>query len=73
MTAVRRVTVTALIATAALTSAACASPSIGAAGQLRVVAAENFYGDLAAQLGGQHVQVTSVLSSPDADPHLLEP
>jgi zinc/manganese transport system substrate-binding protein len=73
MTAVRRVAVAALITTAALTSAACADPSIGTGGKLRVVAAENFYGDLAAQLGGRHVQVTSVLSSPDADPHLFEP
>jgi zinc/manganese transport system substrate-binding protein len=38
-----------------------------------VVAAENFYGDLARDVGGDHVQVTSILSNPDADPHLFEP
>jgi zinc/manganese transport system substrate-binding protein len=44
-----------------------------ACGALRVVAAENFYGDLAKHIGGHQVSVTSVLSSPDADPHLFEP
>jgi zinc/manganese transport system substrate-binding protein len=42
-------------------------------GPLRVVAAENFYGDIATQIGGRRVQVTSVLSDPNADPHLFEP
>ncbi len=37
-----------------------------------VVAAENFYGDLARQIGGARVAVTSILSSPDQDPHLFE-
>jgi zinc/manganese transport system substrate-binding protein len=39
---------------------------------VRVVAAENFYGDLATQIGGSNVAVTSILSSPDQDPHLFE-
>lgn len=37
-----------------------------------IVAAENFYGDVARQIGGPHVRVTSILSSPDRDPHLFE-
>ncbi len=37
-----------------------------------IVAAENFYGDLARQIGGSNVTVTSILSSPDDDPHLFE-
>ena len=37
-----------------------------------VVAAENFYGDVVQQLGGDRVQVTSILSNPDEDPHLFE-
>lgn len=37
-----------------------------------IVAAENFYGDLARQIGGDHVAVTSILSNPDDDPHLFE-
>ena len=39
---------------------------------LAVVAAENFYGDVAKQIGGQNVAVTSILSNPDEDPHLFE-
>ena len=41
-------------------------------GPIRIVAAENFYGDLARQIGGDHVEVTSILSNPDEDPHLFE-
>jgi zinc/manganese transport system substrate-binding protein len=37
-----------------------------------IVAAENFYGDVAGQIGGPEVHVTSILSNPDQDPHLFE-
>jgi zinc/manganese transport system substrate-binding protein len=43
-----------------------------AAEPITVVAAENFYGDVAQQIGGPHVNVTSILSNPDEDPHLFE-
>ena len=43
-----------------------------AADPIRIVAAENFYGDLATQIGGSHVAVTSILNNPDDDPHLFE-
>lgn len=43
-----------------------------AADPLALVAAENFYGDVAQQIGGGDVAVTSILSSPDQDPHLFE-
>lgn len=39
---------------------------------VQVVAAENFYGDVVRQLGGDHVAITSILSNPDEDPHLFE-
>src|ERR1700727_1468718 len=39
---------------------------------VKVVAAENFYGDMASQIGGANVAVTSILASPDDDPHLFE-
>lgn len=39
---------------------------------ITIVAAENFYGDVARQIGGSHVQVTSILRNPDVDPHLFE-
>jgi zinc/manganese transport system substrate-binding protein len=41
-------------------------------GPIRIVAAENFYGDIAKQIGGPDVTVTSILSNPDQDPHLFE-
>jgi len=40
--------------------------------KLTIVAAENFYGDLARQIGGSNVTVTSILASPDDHPHLFE-
>ncbi len=40
--------------------------------KLAIVAAENFYGDVAGQIGGPDVRVTSILSNPDQDPHLFE-
>jgi zinc/manganese transport system substrate-binding protein len=43
------------------------------AGKLDVVAAESTYGNIASQIGGPHVSVTSILTSPTADPHLFEP
>jgi zinc/manganese transport system substrate-binding protein len=50
------------------------TPSSPAAkGRIQVVAAENFWGSVAAQLGGDRVQVTSVISNPAADPHEYEP
>ena len=39
---------------------------------IAIVAAENFYGDVAEQVGGSAVKVTSILANPDQDPHLFE-
>jgi zinc/manganese transport system substrate-binding protein len=39
---------------------------------INIIAAENFYGDVAQQLAGTNATVTSVLSNPDQDPHLFE-
>jgi zinc/manganese transport system substrate-binding protein len=39
---------------------------------VKLVAAENFYGNIAHQIGGLQVEVTSVMSNPDQDPHLFE-
>jgi zinc/manganese transport system substrate-binding protein len=43
-----------------------------AAAPIEIVAAENFYGDVAEQIGGADVKVTSILSDPAVDPHLFE-
>lgn len=42
-------------------------------GKISVVAAENFWGSLATQLGGDHATVTSIVNNPDADPHDYQP
>ena len=52
--------------------AVCALSAPAFADPVKVVAAENFYGDLASQIGGANVAVTSILSNPDDDPHLFE-
>jgi zinc/manganese transport system substrate-binding protein len=54
-------------------SDATASSSSGGSTVVNVVAAENFWGSLAEQLGGAHVKVTSIINNPDADPHDYEP
>ena len=63
----------------ALGAAGCAStvtanPTARADGSrvIDVVAAENFWGSLVSQLGGAHVQVLSLVSDPNADPHDYE-
>jgi zinc/manganese transport system substrate-binding protein len=63
---VLKIVATALVVALAWSGAATAAP-------LRVVAAENFWGSIAAQLGGDRVQVTSVITSPATDPHDYEP
>jgi zinc/manganese transport system substrate-binding protein len=55
---------------AALALAAMSAPAL--ADPVKVVAAENFYGDIATQIGGANVAVTSILTNPDQDPHLFE-
>ena len=40
--------------------------------KIQIVAAENFWGSLVSQIGGSHVQVLSIVSDPNADPHEYE-
>jgi zinc/manganese transport system substrate-binding protein len=47
-------------------------PARSADARAKVVAAENFYGDVAQQIGGDRIDVVSVMSNPDQDPHLFE-
>ncbi|GAC1300343.1 MAG: metal ABC transporter solute-binding protein [Vulcanimicrobiaceae bacterium] len=61
-------------APSATTAATGTSPSAAAASTIiRIVAIERVYGDLARQLGGPRVDVTTILNSPTADPHAYEP
>ena len=62
-----------LAALAALAALLLAPLTASAAGpRLTIVAAENFYGDIAHQIGGPDVTVHSILTNPNEDPHLFE-
>jgi zinc/manganese transport system substrate-binding protein len=75
----RRLTGLALMTLSVATVAGCSTAktqadSEAAAGTpIKVVAAENIWGDLAQHIGGNHVTVRSIINSPDADPHDYEP
>ena len=60
------------LALAAALPAALAGPAAAAPAPVRVVAAENFWGNITAQIGGHDVAVTSLITNPNADPHLFE-
>ena len=53
-------------------AAAAGSPAQAASGKVKVVAAEDFWGSIARQLGGDHADVTSIITNPDTDPHDYE-
>ena len=53
-------------------AAATMAASVAQAGPITVVAAENFYGDIAEQIGGPNLAVTSILTNPEQDPHEFE-
>jgi len=69
--------IVAAAAAAAVPLAACGGSSGSAAtasgGRLQVVAAENFWGSIASQLGGNKVSVQSIVVNPNTDPHSYEP
>jgi zinc/manganese transport system substrate-binding protein len=53
---------------------ACGEPTSSAGDpRLKIVAAESFWGSIAEQLGGQYVDVTSLITNPNTDPHDFEP
>jgi zinc/manganese transport system substrate-binding protein len=56
----------------ALLAAVSLQPNLAAEPKITVVAAENFYADVAKQIGGERVAVESIISNPDQDPHLFE-
>lgn len=65
-----------LAALAAVLIAGCGGSSSSVAsssGRLNVVAAEDFWGSIAQQLGGDQVEVTNIITNPAADPHDYEP
>ncbi|HEX5120376.1 MAG TPA: zinc ABC transporter substrate-binding protein [Pseudonocardiaceae bacterium] len=68
-----------VLAAAGALVAGCSSPPVIQAPNsftsrtIQIVAAENFWGDIAATLGGAHVRVSSIISNPATDPHDYEP
>jgi zinc/manganese transport system substrate-binding protein len=59
----------------AIAAAAILAPFGAAAAELpiSILAAQNFYGQVAEAIGGDRVTVENILISPDADPHDFEP
>jgi zinc/manganese transport system substrate-binding protein len=70
-TARRLAVALALLAALALPLSASAHRSSGP--RFDVVAAENFWGSIAAQLAGNRAAVQSIIVNPDTDPHSYEP
>lgn len=62
-----------LLGASLLSGCGLASPPTAGSHVIQVVATENFWGSIAAQVGGAHVQVTSIISDPNVDPHNYEP
>jgi zinc/manganese transport system substrate-binding protein len=65
--------VVAVVAACGTSSGGTGNTTSGGGRKIAVVAAENFWGSIAAQLGGDRVTVTSIIDNPDADPHDYEP
>jgi zinc/manganese transport system substrate-binding protein len=66
-----------IVLAAALVAAACSSGAARTGGRagtttLQIVAGENFWGSIVAQLAGKAGSVTSIVSDPNADPHDYE-
>lgn len=69
----RRLAVPALLAVCALALAACGTGATAEPdGRIHVVASTSVYGDIAAQIGGDRVAVTSIVTSLAQDPHAYE-
>ncbi len=72
-----RVAAGAALLLVAVAAAACGSGSFASTaasnGKIQVTAAENFWGSIASQLGGNRVTVTSIITNPDTDPHTYQP
>jgi len=63
----------AVVVALAVLVAGCSPGGVSAGGGLRVVAAENFWGSIAAQLAGAKAHVQSIVVNPAQDPHSYEP
>ncbi|MBV8691063.1 MAG: zinc ABC transporter substrate-binding protein [Actinobacteria bacterium] len=59
----------AVVLAIAVVAGACSGSRVRGGAPIAVVAAEGFWGSLAAQLGGDDVRVHSIVTDPNADPH----
>jgi len=59
----------ALVVALTVSAGACAGTRVSGGAPIHLVAAEGFWGSLAAQLGGGNVHVRSIVTDPNADPH----
>ena len=76
MTPTRRsITLLGLAAASTLVLAGCAStaPEAEGDGRIQVVASTNVYGQIAEEVGGDLVDVTSIVTNASQDPHSFEP
>ncbi|MBO9625939.1 MAG: zinc ABC transporter substrate-binding protein [Microbacterium sp.] len=62
----------AVLALAGCSAATGTESGTGGGGAIQVVASTNVYGSLAAQIGGDHVEVTSIIDNASQDPHSYE-
>jgi zinc/manganese transport system substrate-binding protein len=53
-------------------SSSASSPASAPASRIAVVASTNVYGDIVGRIGADKVDVTSIISDPDQDPHSYE-
>lgn len=75
MTRSKLVLAAAAVAASVLALTGCAGATTAtqsSSGAVRVVASTNVYGQIAEAIGGEHVQVTSIISSTSQDPHEFE-
>jgi zinc/manganese transport system substrate-binding protein len=69
----RRIFAALAVGSVAIAMEACGSaPGSTTPGVVKVVAGENFWANIAGQIGGHDANVTSILINPNADPHLYE-
>jgi zinc/manganese transport system substrate-binding protein len=63
------------VAVAALALTGCSSSAQGtaASGKISVVASTDVWGNIAQQIGGNAISVTSIITDPNQDPHSYEP
>jgi len=70
-----RIVIAAVLLAAVAAGSGCGGTGSGpsGSGKLEVVAAEDFWGSIAQQLGGDRVEVSDIVTNPAADPHDYEP